>query len=315
MPLAKRVVSLLLIYCFVLTIAPNRVSGVSLPFSAASDPLPTISLQFAALTPFAPAYEFVSSLFSSSTTPLTDDEEVGKEDEGLKFRLSEAAGQPEAKPISKIASASVLSDTETQAILNRLPAIKTDPSDETDFALRGKSLPPPRTGAIVMQPFPAASELMRPDQTASGPLEVVRFSPEGDVPIAPNLSVTFSQPMVALTSQEEAARNVPVTLSPEPTGKWHWIGTKTLLFEPDTRFPMATQYQVTVPAGTKSTNGSALAQTKSWTFSTPPLTVTNFYPARATVQRRDVLMFAEFDQRIDPGTVLKHTLVQAGAAQ
>jgi hypothetical protein len=118
--------------------------------------------------------------------------------------------------------------------------------------------------------------------------------------------------MVAVTSQEEAAQTVPVRLSPQPAGKWHWIGTRTLLFEPDGRFPMATKYLVTVPAGTKSANGATLAQPKSWTFTTPPPTVKNFYPAKYSVQRRDVTMFAEFDQRIDPNTVLKHLKIEAG---
>src|SRR5207237_8577473 len=133
---------------------------------------------------------------------------------------------------------------------------------------------------------------------------VVRSSPEREVPIAPNWSVTFSQPTVAVTSQEEAAETFPVRLSPQPPGKWRWVGTKTLLFEPAGRFPMATQYSVTVPAGTKSANGGVLEQAKSWTFTTPPPTVKNFYPAKAGVQRRDVLIFAEFDQRIDPKAVL-----------
>ena len=55
--------------------------------------------------------------------------------------------------------------------------------------------------------------------------------------------------MIAVSSQEEAAKYVPVKLSPEPTGKWRWIGTKTLLFEPAGHFPMATRYSITVPLG------------------------------------------------------------------
>src|SRR5205807_5194703 len=102
-------------------------------------------------------------------------------------------------------------------------------NDEAEFALHEKSLPPPRTGATVMQVFPAPNEIAPPVQPTAGALEVLRYSPEGDVPIAPNLSVTFSQPMVAVTSQEEAAENVPVKLSPQTPGKWHWIGTRTLL--------------------------------------------------------------------------------------
>ena len=40
------------------------------------------------------------------------------------------------------------------------------------------------------------------------------------VPLAPELSVTFSQPMVAVTSQSDAAATTPVKLTPTPKGKW-----------------------------------------------------------------------------------------------
>ena len=311
MTLPKRLVSLLLIYCFVCSLSAR----VRVPTSVGISTRTNNPTEVGTLTPLDRAYDLISSLFSSRQPNSSNDEDANKEVEGLKFHLSEAPEQPETKATNKISLGSVLSDVDTQAVLNRLPAIKTDASDESEFALRDKSLPPPRTGVTVMQPFPAALEVASPDQKFSGPLEVVRQSPEGDVPIAPNLSVTFSQPMVPVTSQEEAAENVPVKLSPQPPGKWHWIGTKTLLFEPDVRFPMATQYSVTVPAGTKSANGGTLAQTKSWTFTTPPPTVKNFYPAKATVQRRDVIMFAEFDQRIDPKAVLANLKVVAGTGQ
>ena len=165
-----------------------------------------------------------------------------------------------------------------------------------------------------MQPFPAANELAPPDSTSAGTLEVVRYSPEGDVPITPNMSVTFSQPMVAITSQEEAAKYVPVKLEPEPPGKWRWIGTKTLLFEPDVRFPMATQYSVSIPAGTKSAIGGTLNHTKTWTFTTPPPTVKTTYPDPNTPRPLDSLMFVELDQRIDPVAVLKTIKVSTGNA-
>jgi len=40
------------------------------------------------------------------------------------------------------------------------------------------------------------------------------------VPLAPDLSVTFSQPMVAVTSQEQAAEYAPVELTPQVEGHW-----------------------------------------------------------------------------------------------
>jgi uncharacterized protein YfaS (alpha-2-macroglobulin family) len=307
MTFSKRLVSLLLIYCFVVAIAPHSRAAVPESNSLTNTSKSTAG-DSSAITRVS---DFLSSMFSARANSAADDEATdGKE--GLRFRLSEAPGQPEARPISKVANATTLSDAETQAILQRLPPIKTDASDEADFALREKSLPPPRTGETIKQTFPAPGEMTRPDQTTAGALEVIRYSPEGEVPIAPNLSVTFSQPMVAVSSQEEAAEYVPVKLTPQPPGKWRWIGTKTLLFEPDVRFPMATQYSVSVPADTKSANGGTSAAAKTWTFTTPPPAVKTFYPNRASVQRRDALMFAEFDQRVDPAAVLRNIRVEAG---
>jgi alpha-2-macroglobulin len=311
--LPKRLVSLLLIYSFVLAIAPSRISASTSDLRVPASSESEVSLNRftdGLLAPFRLTHDFFSSILSTSNV---EDEDKDTDEKGLTFRLSEAPEQPDARPANKLADATVLSEAETKALISRLPDIKTDATDETDFALRDKSLPPPRTGLTVLQPFPAASELTRPDQRSPGPLDVVRFSPEGEVPIAPNLSITFSQPMVAMTSQEDAARTVPVKLSPQPPGKWHWIGTKTLLFEPDGRFPMATQYRVTVPAGTKSAAGANLAQTKTWSFATPAPTVKNFIPGTASTQRRDVLMFAEFDQRIEPSVILKHVRLTGAA--
>ncbi len=230
---------------------------------------------------------------------------------GLQFRLSQGREQPEARPATKVATASELSQSETDNVLRRLPPLPVDPIDAREFALRDRSVPLPRTGNIIETSFPASAAAAT-ETVTSGPLEVVRYSPEGGVPIAPELSITFSQPMVALTSQEEAATNVPVKLHPQPPGKWRWLGTKTLIFHPQSRFPMATTYVVTVPAGTRAANGGTLTTEKSWSFTTPPLTVKASYPSKYIKQPRDALMFMEFDQRIDPAAVLPAIRVSSG---
>ena len=52
-------------------------------------------------------------------------------------------------------------------------------------------------------------------------MAVLRYSPVGDVALAPFLSVTFNQSMVPLTSLEDlAALDVPVKLTPQPEGTW-----------------------------------------------------------------------------------------------
>ncbi len=129
--------------------------------------------------------------------------------------------------------------------------------------------------------------------------------------LAPFLSVTFNQPMVPLTSLEDlAALGVPVQLDPQPEGAWRWIGTKTLQFEPTLRFPMATEYTVTIPAGTVSENGGELAEAVTWTFTTPPPTLADSSPNGQTV--RNPLFFAAFDQQIDPAAVLETIDIRAG---
>jgi uncharacterized protein YfaS (alpha-2-macroglobulin family) len=302
MTLPIRLVSLILIYCFVVSVAPHTRPAVPQII-----PVATVANNPSLI---AKAYGFLSTSFSANTTE--GEEDAKDEESGLRFRLSEAPEQSETRATNTVAFATVLSGPETESILQRLPPIKEEVTDQATFALREKSLPPPRTGRTIEQAFPPPVSLALPDERSSGPLEVVRFSPEGDVPIAPSLSVTFSQPMVAVSSQEEAAQSVPARITPEPKGVWRWIGSKTLLFEPDVRFPMATQYSVNVPAGTKSVNGGSLALAKTWTFSTPPPVVKQTYPSANSTQARDTLMFVEFDQRIDPGAVLKTINVMAG---
>jgi uncharacterized protein YfaS (alpha-2-macroglobulin family) len=304
MTLPRRFVSLLLVYCFVVALSPN-------PRAAILSNAPKENIRERQSSTKLPPASWLPSWLSSwfSTSNAGDEDEDAK---GLRFRLSQAPDQPEAHPTSKVANATVLSDAQTQTILRRLPPIKTESTDEADFALLEKSRPPPRTGETIKQTFPDLNAIATPEQTTRGPLEVVRYLPEGEVPIAPNLSVTFSQPMVAVSSQEEAAENVPVRLSPQPPGKWRWVGTKTLLFEPEGRFPMATRYSVAVPVGTRSANGGGLTTGRAWTFTTPAPTVRNSYPSGTAT--RDTLMFIEFDQRIDPAAVLRTIRVRAGEA-
>ncbi|MBV8758576.1 MAG: Ig-like domain-containing protein, partial [Deltaproteobacteria bacterium] len=230
---------------------------------------------------------------------------------GLDMRVSQGKQGAPAFDHGKLAAAKKLSDADAEALLSRARPIKDEASDKQEFALRPKSAPPPRTGTVIKGTFPPpASTLLPPAKaTDTGDLKVLRYMPEGAVPIAPELTVTFSQPMVAVTSQEDAAATTAVKLTPQPKGKWRWLGTRTVLFDPDPRFPQATTYQVEIPAGTKSTTGGVLKDAVKFTFETPPPSLVQQWPAGNT--RLDVPMFAMFDQKIDPKAVLASTKVTA----
>lgn len=154
--------------------------------------------------------------------------------QGLTFRLSEGAAEAESRDVQTPATADPISGAEAGKVLGRLPAIKSDPDDQTEFAKRIGTLPAPKTGNKIPVKFPADEDRGLPTyETEKQALEVVRFTPEGEVPLAPDMSVTFSHPMVAVTSQAEAAKYAPVEMTPNVAGRWRWLGTKTLMFDTD----------------------------------------------------------------------------------
>ncbi len=264
------------------------------------------------------------------------DDEDDTDDKGLRFRLSEGAEQ--AAPITRdtVAPAVRLSDVEANKILARLPDLKTETTDTQDFKLRERSTPAPRTGATIDAAFDVPTLNVAPPvmSNANTALEVTRFQPTGEVALAPALSVTFSQPMVSIASQREASSVVPVQLSPEVKGAWRWLGTQTIVFQPEAnkteanvdagvgdapneanaRLPMATNYRVTIPAGTKSAGGNVLNQVVSFTFATPPPTIVKSYPEGES-NARDRLMFLEFDQQIDANKIIELLKLQNSNAR
>ncbi len=241
----------------------------------------------------------------------TDQYKIGVE-------LSEGQSQPQTVEVLPVTTGEPLSSEEIALILSRLPALTPDPDQQTEFNLPQEILPPPRPGNTIEEPFPPLETEPTPGAVVeTGPLQVLRFAPEGEIPIAPFVSVTFNQPMVPLgTLGDLAEADVPLKIEPSLPGTWRWLGTKTLTFEYDSelidRLPKATEYRATVPAGTKSAVGGILAEAVSWTFKTPPPKIVTNYPSDSP-QPLEPLFFILFDQRIDPASVLKTIQVTAGS--
>ncbi|MFH2009222.1 MAG: alpha-2-macroglobulin family protein [bacterium] len=231
---------------------------------------------------------------------------------GLTFRLEEGKSPHGAADRNPVDPGKALSEGDTNALLARLQPLTAKAGDQTDFAFRPRSLPAPRTGKTIKTVFPPPEKPAAVKPADKGPLTVLRQSPNGPVKMAPKLSVTFSQPMVAVTSHADTiAKGVPVKLTPELKGQWRWIGTRTLLFETKLRFPMATEFTAEVPAGTRSATGGVLAEAKRWTFSTPAPRLIQRYPSGGP-QRLDPVFFLGFDQQIDPDAVLVTVKLEGG---
>lgn len=224
-----------------------------------------------------------------------------EEPKGLFFRLSNAVQEPQKRQLQALPEAKTLSQQETDDLLARLPKLPEE-SQTAEFSFPERTLHPPKTGEVISASFPPSTQKETPTP-ASGALTILQMAPQGDVVMAAQLAVTFSQPMVSLGSEDEpATAEVPVKLHPQPPGQWRWMGNRILLCQPTGRFPMATEYTVEVPAGVRSASGSALNEGKRWTFRTPPPSLVFFHPMN-TQADRNPLMYAEFDQRINPKTI------------
>ncbi len=231
------------------------------------------------------------------------------------FTLSEGSDQPEQIQQLPLASGEPLPEEDLLNILARLPALIRDPEDDQDFRLPDDVIPPPLTGDTIDETFPPPTTQDGGPTIEPGPLEVLRYSPEGEIPIAPFVNITFNQPMVPITTLEQLSEaDVPVQLDPVIPGSWRWLGTKTLNFQADSelvdRLPMATEYTVTIPAGIESTIGGVLAETIEFTFTTPTVTLDNYYPSHSP-QPLNPLIFMSFNQRIDQQAVLETIQVTA----
>ncbi|MDD2922946.1 MAG: Ig-like domain-containing protein, partial [Anaerolineales bacterium] len=258
---------------------------------------------------------------TSVTVNVTQPSSAGAAAQDDKYKigveLSDGQSQPETASAIPPAAGEPLSPEETALLLSRLPALPLDSGRQTEFNFPPEVLPPPRSGNKIEESFPPAeAESNLGVVVNAGPLQVARFAPEGEIPIAPFVSVTFNQPMVPLgTLSDLAALDVPVKIEPPLQGTWRWLGTKTLTFEYDSalidRLPKATEYRVTVPAGVKSAAGEVLAEAVSWTFKTPPPKIVAMHPSDSP-QPLEPIFFILFDQRIEPAAVLKTIDVRAG---
>ena len=158
---------------------------------------------------------------------------------------------------------------------------------------------PPASGFEKLLAFPQPPA--PPKVQAPGPLKVLRVQPTGEIHNTAALTVAFSQPMVPLASLDQMRdQPIPVTLEPAVQGRWRWLGTTLLAFEPQMRFPFSTHYYVKIPQGTKSALGSALPEAAQFSFSTPALNISSGHPySGETHARPETVIVLHFDQKVD----------------
>ncbi|MBI3005042.1 MAG: Ig-like domain-containing protein, partial [Ignavibacteriales bacterium] len=149
------------------------------------------------------------------------------------------------------------------------------------------------------------------------PVQIVTTSPTGrtrTLDQSQTIAVTFNQAMTALKEVPQDEDTGPMIITPAIKGKYRWQGTATLTLIPSEKLPYATAYKVTIPGGTKSVTGQALATTFEWTFETPrPQVVERDPDHNQRFVELDYATLLRFNQPIDPQQASKSISIEERA--
>lgn len=154
-------------------------------------------------------------------------------------------------------------------------------------------------------PRPALAPGTEPsaDAPLSGRFGVVFGAPRGELTGFGQVTLVFNRPMQRLEIADAPTAEPPVILRPAVPGRWQWVGTSALVFLPTGSLPQATEYSVEVPAGTRSLDGSTLAEPYRLAFTSRRPAVTKVEPNEAP--------WSDLDERLDRDAVFTLRFNQA----
>ncbi|MGH7283827.1 MAG: Ig-like domain-containing protein, partial [Polyangiaceae bacterium] len=148
------------------------------------------------------------------------------------------------------------------------------------------------------------------DTASKKPFDVVFASPKGATVDPSEVTIVFNRPMRPLDlAGEESSPPAKITESGgQPVkGSWRWIGTNALIFAaPQEGLPRATEYAVSVPAGTKALNGETMAKAFEFSFHTPAPKIVRIDPEEGEEHLAPNAHFdLRFNQAVDPKEVAR----------
>ncbi|MBN1258762.1 Ig-like domain-containing protein [Candidatus Peregrinibacteria bacterium] len=112
--------------------------------------------------------------------------------------------------------------------------------------------------------------------TVAGPPKVSSRFPlpdAADIPGNSKITLIFDRPIIPLSALQGNgakvnANDLPLSISPYVAGRWRWLSTAAVQFEPAGGLTLATNYTVTAPPGITDILGDKTTEDFSWSFTT-----------------------------------------------
>src|SRR6266545_3750178 len=126
---------------------------------------------------------------------------------------------------------------------------------------------------IGVAPLPQAPPIQTAPESlpgSDGALSVVAARPTGLALGNFRPTITFSKPIVAMgTVERERGLAAPATIDPPLPGEWRWLGSASVEYVVKGLIPFSARFTVTVPAGFRALDGTALKEAYTYSFETP----------------------------------------------
>lgn len=168
--------------------------------------------------------------------------------------------------------------------------------------------------AAGLFPLTAHAAYDSAESTASGNLEIIRVTPDGeDVPAGKQIVVQFNRSVVPVGKMERESSEIPVITSPALPCEWRWINASALACNLPDKAPLqlATEYRLDIKPGIKAEDGATIAETYHHRFVTerPGIRYKEFHQWKAP--GRPVLRLV-FNQPVDKDSVAQHLFFAVG---
>ncbi|MBK8169727.1 MAG: Ig-like domain-containing protein [Sandaracinaceae bacterium] len=205
-----------------------------------------------------------------------------------------------------------------RALFAHLPEPQLSDDGPARLVVReGPAVPAPGHTDAPFPPVSTDDAGLPPGASASDGFRVLGYSPHDRDALTGAVRVTFSEPMVPLEAlSAQHVRVAPITISPQPPGRFRWLGTDTVVFEPDARrMPNATTYTVALREGATSALAHHAREAFAFTFKTKPLELVASIPQdHAAAVSTEPTIALRFNQRVDGPTILAALRMRGAAA-
>ena len=108
--------------------------------------------------------------------------------------------------------------------------------------------------------------------------------------------------MIALSGIDDLEKNIPMEIQPKCDGKWKWLNTQTLVFEPifngSNRFPYSTTFNCKSIPNLVSVNGAKLEKEFTSTFSLPSVYAQRVHVSEDWDNPLQPLFLIEWNQKV-----------------